>query len=119
MGWPKGMKRKGHVNKDGTTHAKRGSKLKAVERKDRPTNGKQTPAQRTPVATALRPARGGESLPEGVTPWEVKPEWKGLLRWTGNNPPWTAFCPNCGFPEADGGYCPGCGWTTAITYSNK
>lgn len=20
-------------------------------------------------------------------------------------------CPNCGFPEADGGYCPECGWT--------
>jgi hypothetical protein len=20
-------------------------------------------------------------------------------------------CPNCDFPEADGGYCPDCGWT--------
>jgi len=21
-------------------------------------------------------------------------------------------CPNCAFPEADGGYCPECGWST-------
>lgn len=37
-------------------------------------------------------------------------------RWTTKlaHPGWALAadqCPNCGFPEAEGGYCPECGWT--------
>lgn len=114
MGWPKGKPRKGHVNKDGTTHAPRGSRLKASKTlTSRTTNGTPKPkAQRALGQVALRPAKAGEAYPEGIKPWDVKPEWKSLL--VHKNGPWTEFCPECGFPEADGGYCPACGWHKSI-----
>lgn len=40
--------------------------------------------------------------------------WKTLL--VHKNGPWpkALFCPQCEFPEADGGYCPACGWMRKI-----
>jgi hypothetical protein len=103
MGWPKGKPRKGYVTKSGEAHRARGARLReSAPTRATPTNGRQeAPAQRQV-----------EQVATGA--WEVKPEWKPLLRWTGNTPPWTAFCPNCTFPEADGGYCPACGWSRPI-----
>lgn len=114
MGWPKGVSRKGYVTKSGEQHAKRGSKLKALT--SRPTNGSASAQPQRQVAQAPAAPARDES---GERVFEVRPEWKSLLRWTGDRPMWTAFCPACDFPEADGGYCPACGWTSPITYSNR
>lgn len=116
MGWPKGVSRKGYVTKSGEQHAKRGSKLRAMAPLARPTNGRASaPAQRKVAQAPSAPARD-ES---GQRVFEVRPEWKSLLRWSGDRPMWTAFCPACEFPEADGGHCPACGWTAPIVLGQR
>jgi hypothetical protein len=113
MAWPKGVSRKGHLNKDGTTHAKRGSKLKSLPTRTRATNAQatsSTQAATSVAAVATRPTPTGQAF----NGWEVKREWKSLL--VRANGPWTEFCPACGFPEADGGFCHACGWSKPVVY---
>lgn len=98
MGWPKGMPRKGHVNKDGTTHARKGAKVVPQVRVGRKVSIVQVDA------SALDNDGNDET-------W-FKPGWKALL--VHKNGPWTTLCPRCGFPEAEGGYCPACGWMEPI-----
>ena len=119
MGWPKGMPRKEHVNKDGSSHAKWGKK---TARKPKftvshpaqtefrvlgPTTSAGEEAARNALA-AVRRRRGRPRKGE-----ETGPRWTTKLSNKGFDP-----CPNCQFPEAYGGYCPECNWTEAIRYTN-
>lgn len=102
MAWPKGMPRRGHVNKNGTTHAKWGSKV------------------RTPVSQGTVTSKSA-----GITIRKVSAdlldapsvkEPRGQA-WTAHlsHPTWSIEkCPKCGFPEAEGGFCPNCHWTAPI-----
>jgi hypothetical protein len=101
MGWPKGMPRKGHINKDGTAHALKGKKSDA------------------PVAVASE-----ASMPyipaEEASPYDIS-QMHGMV----GIGPITQVCPKCAYAYADGGYCSECGWSQAInvapygTYSGK
>lgn len=95
MAWPKGMKRAGHVNKNGSVHAKRGALLKR---------------RITSTRAKALPQRAVEQVVEGGA-WFRK-EWTSLL--AHKNGPWTVLCPACSFPEAEGGYCPACGWSKPV-----
>ena len=95
MGWPKGMPRKGHVNKDGSGHARWGSKTAKIVK---------VPAETLDAAPRRRgrPRKGEEVNTE---------RWDTKLSNKGQEP-----CPNCGFPEAYGGYCNECGWMAPMKY---
>lgn len=99
MAWPKGKPRKGHKNKDGSAHKKWGSKVAA----------RTAIFETVRTTTKKQKVEPEEPVQEG--PW-IKPEWKKLLRWPSG--PWVTSCPECTFPEADGGYCPACGWSKSI-----
>lgn len=91
MGWPKGMPRKGHVNKDGTAHRKKGEKL-ATELRVRAVT--KTP-DRLQVVTKPDP-----SVP---TVQKFKKTYVGK-QWATIAP-----CPDCGAPDAFA-FCENCGW---------
>jgi hypothetical protein len=61
--------------------------------------------------TVLSPAKPGTGKRAKAALDEVRKKRKGwatkLVHPTYSIEP----CPNCDFPEADGGYCPECGWT--------
>lgn len=57
----------------------------------------------------------------GVTDETKKVE---RIRWDVKlaHPGWALLadqCPNCKFPEAEGGYCPNCGWTRPHPFGGK
>lgn len=93
MPWPKGKPRIGHVNKDGSAHAKKGEKLA-------PRVTKPDKLPRIRVIT--------EPDPEVMTIKKDKKPIHGDRVGRAVVEP----CPNCSFAYADGGYCPECGWTT-------
>ncbi len=86
MPWPRGMPRIGHVNKDGTQHAKKGEKLHAV--------------------STVEPVYTQTKKDKPVMLVEKSPTLHGM---TGR--PIIEPCPNCNYAYADGGYCESCGWT--------
>ncbi len=134
MPWVKGMPRKGHVNKDGKPHGSIGRKPKqsihiSIEATPR-TNSLSKP---TTVSTLSKATDGSAS---GVT-MTSRGSTTSSGRQAAGNP--SALrkdtsvkktrkystklahsqysiepCPNCLFPEADGGYCPECGWTRPV-----
>lgn len=95
MGWPKGKPRKGHINKDGKPHAKRGSKQ--PEWKD------------LVKEVIIRAPVKREADPATADPAE-EPQLHGMV----GSGAITEVCPNCQYAYADGGYCPSCGWSLPV-----
>lgn len=91
MAWPKGMPRKGHVNKDGTQHRKKGE-------------GRLAPRVVTDREPKVQVVRKPD--PEVMTVQKVAPKVHGATNQAVIEP-----CPNCGYAYADGGACPECPWT--------
>jgi hypothetical protein len=106
MPWPKGKPRKGHINADGTPHARKGDKLRVgvgVEVSRLPVGVdpfKEVPRKRQvePNVSDVR-----EGTEETVEVWGM----------TGTRPV-TETCPKCRFAYADGGYCENCSWSAPI-----
>lgn len=94
MAWPKGMKRVGHVNKDGTPHRKRGQAMEPRVQTDKDPRPK--------VQVIVKP-RGEEAVTKVARP---VPAIHGATNQAVIEP-----CPNCGYAYADGGACPECPWT--------
>lgn len=110
MPWPKGKPRKGHVNADGTPHAKWGSKVnEPVVRKPR-------------VTKTVRIRKVSAEVFDGgvdVNHPEVGREYSTDVTFNQGGRPnrsITERCPNpkCQYSYADGGYCPKCGWTAPV-----
>jgi hypothetical protein len=96
VGWPKGKPRKGHINKDGTAHARKGEKL----------------ARELQSEVRVRKVTPDPEGYSGIT--VVKPQGEvvsksNLHGVTGR--PVIEPCPNCGFAYADGGWCEECNWS--------
>lgn len=117
MGWPKGMPRKGHINKNGTTHAKWGKKAARSSFKVShpaqteyrvlgPTTSASDAAARDAIDAAKK-RRGRPPKDPNQKKWDTKLTNKGLDK-----------CPKCEFPEAYGGYCPECGWMEPLLDKN-
>jgi len=92
MAWPKGMPRKGHVNKDGTPHKKKGEKL----------------AEDLRVQVVTKPKKG-RTVQVVTKPDPTVPTVKKVA---GPFKPTIASCPKCGEPDAFT-YCDNCGWYRA------
>ena len=99
MPWPRGVPRKGHINKSGQPHARLGRKpiaVLTVERMEETLvyKPKSVPMQKKVERVITKDARIKKYGTKLAHPQYV-----------------IEVCPNCDFPEADGGYCPDCGWT--------
>jgi hypothetical protein len=92
------MPRKGHVNKDGTIHAKHGEKAARNVLK----------ALRTTKETTRRIKKVSADVFDEPKPTE--PVFHGVI----GSGAITEPCPQCMYAYADGGYCPECGWTMPI-----
>jgi hypothetical protein len=116
MPWVKGTPRKGHINKDGTPHAAKGSKL--TRRPFNPETDVIIPGN----TRTGRPQSGGITIrkvsADLIEAPSTKDPYKGVPVNTSGRPnrPITEPCrnPECGYPYADGGYCEKCGWMAAI-----
>jgi len=114
MPWPRGVPRKGHVNKSGEPHGRVGRKpkvvltLEAMERSLIPTTinfstDADHPQKRTTMKRAVaKPVEAGPKKTRKYTTKLAHPQYS------------VEPCPNCDFAEADGGHCPECGWTQAL-----
>ena len=140
MPWPKGKPLKGHVNKDGTPHRPRSAYRLAKEvilrempslrtstgmpmglRSDAMTASTLNKGKATPVSSGISSShgettssrvaspRGRTDILSGTTPKSRKYNTKLAHPQYIIEP-----CPNCQFPEADGGYCPDCGWSAPL-----
>lgn len=113
MAWPKGMPRKGHVNKDGSQHAKRGAKKHQREFAD------IVKAADTAVSVVRERPSPERPLAIKVTRLSPEPENDNpnhplAIKGAVGTGAITEPCPNCGYAYADGGYCPDCGWSKPI-----
>lgn len=109
MAWPKGQPRKGHMNKDGTPHAPRGSLLTKASSKATGTTTNEAARYGRPRGKRTTVASTKPVLDQTVssgTPEVTTPTLHGA-----NFRPVIETCPNCGYAYADGGYCPDCGWS--------
>ncbi len=110
MPWPKGKPRKGHVNKTGEPHKRLGRKPKAVieaERLALPitinfSTEKDHPNRRTAMVKKVKPVEPVQKKTRKYSTKLAHPQYS------------IEPCPNCFFPEADGGHCPECGWTRPV-----
>lgn len=97
MGWPKGMPRKGHINKDGSVHARY--------------NERKTSERISGVKTSKSIKRFKKVDPKVMDEPEAKgPVFHGAVGSSAITEP----CPQCLYAYADGGYCPDCGWMRPI-----
>jgi hypothetical protein len=113
MAWPKGMKRKGYVRKDGQPHLKKGARLTMTSSKAS-TSTKVSPRTAT-RSRRTKPNFAATSSQE--SPNSAPTERQPRRRFTAKlaHPTYSIEqCPNCEFPEADGGYCPECGWSKPV-----
>jgi hypothetical protein len=116
MPWPKGVPRKGHVNKDGSTHAKWGEKVGQPKVYKGRTSTKTAKSTGSKGITMRKVSADMMDAPSVKEPFgQGAPEIHGARAGRGVTEP----CPKCGFAYADGGHCPmadgGCGWTAPIT----
>jgi hypothetical protein len=105
MPWPRGVPRKGHINKDGTPHAKHGTKVGVGVEVSR------LPVGVDPFKEVPRKRQVESNVPEvrEATEEEVVEVW-GM---TGTRAV-TETCPKCRFAYADGGYCENCSWSAPV-----
>ena len=116
MPWPKGKPRKGHINADGTPHAKKGAKfvVSSVAQTDfrviQPVVGSTEKARKALDGVRIRRI-SPDALDMTPAPSVKNPDIKGL-----GTRPCIEQCPNpkCGYAYADGGYCEECGWTRPV-----
>lgn len=125
MPWPRGKPRKGHIKKDGSAHGRLGRKPKDVLEQERKTKAVITIDLRSGETTTVLSQRkvvhgrksgrvnvasSATSASPTVTTGSVSRRRKFGTQLV--HPQYIIeACPNCEFPEADGGYCPDCGWT--------
>ncbi len=98
MGWPKGKPRKGHINQDGTEHAGKGEKIRAIRKNPEKYKAiiaipKVDRVEKSVAVTVMPTASGSEVIHGGTSRPIIEP------------------CPKCWYAYADGGYCPECGET--------
>jgi len=101
MPWPKGVSRKGYVNKDGTPHKKVGMPRSSVGVGSKPT----VPRKKKVLADVPN------VQPEGKVAVKADPAVDPVLHGMVGNSAITEPCPNCMYAYADGGWCSACGWT--------
>lgn len=120
MPWPKGVKRTGYVNKDGTPHAKKGDKLRVVaivkvddsvvrDRQGWPVDAGRTRRKGVSRA-AIRQSRKVDAEARLVQDDQAVDQHWGYK----GNLAVTEVCPNCHYVYADGGYCPECHWSAPV-----
>lgn len=117
MGWPKGMPRKGHINKDGSPHNPKRNRTSSKDTGTKLTLNLPRRSMREVgvTGTGISPVMASTSsipkplakpvLPE--TPVQPVKYTTKLVHAQYSIEP----CPECGFGEADGGWCPDCGWS--------
>lgn len=112
MGWPKGLKRKNYVKKDGSPHQPRRTHSTAIGTK---ADGTQNSEQVSIVngKRRSRPMIVGTSMP--ISPYSAPTETPTVPSLHGASfRPVIETCPNCNYAYADGGYCPECGWSKPV-----
>jgi hypothetical protein len=108
MPWPRGVPRKGHVNKNGKPHARLGRLTKAE--KQAKSIHLSIPMMEETLVYKPKPKRVPTVKPVEKQPAKTRKYSTKLAHPQYSIEP----CPNCLFPEADGGHCPDCGWTRPV-----
>lgn len=127
MAWPKGQRRKGYVRKDGQAHQKWGQTLAPqIQARIEVLRSRISSTDTGTMASGVKSPGTGLKLTRtrrASTSSGVSPALEGIRsqrrKYTTplTHPQYSIEqCPNCEFPEADGGYCPDCGWSKPVVY---